>query len=242
VNQGIEALKALPIFADFGGENLAILTSNSRVRQYPSGHYLYMHGDDIKNFKIVCRGTIQVFRETPDGHEVTSDILIAGDCINADEIIARHTAHMTNARVVDDAMVLEISISWMRLHLKDFDQLAPRLLQGLSERLRESQKEAVHRSTMSATQIVACYLQGLCVLYDFDPQGFDLPYSKTLIASRLHMEPATFSRTLQKLKGVGISVTGNHVAFTNLHKAGHFVCDECSVSAECPTHQALAAV
>ncbi len=234
-----ETLKTLPLFSELGGEELAHLAAHSRLRKCPRGQYLFMHGDEIRNFTIICQGTVQVFRETPDGHEVTSDILIAGDCINADEIIGNRHIHATNARVVDDAQVLDVPIDWMRSHLKDFDVLAPRLLQSLSERLYSAQREAEHRSTLSATQIAACYLQGLCVLYDFDPAGFSLPYSKTLIASRLRMELATFSRTLQKLKEVGITVTGNHVAFTNLTRAERFVCDDCSVSQDCPTRLSL---
>jgi CRP-like cAMP-binding protein len=239
MDRRVETLRTLPLFTGLSDAQVSTLASHSRMRKVGRGDFLFLYGDDIKNFKILCRGTVQVFRETPDGHEITSEILIAGDCINSDEVIARQTTHMTNARIVDEALILELPINWMRTHLTDFNTLAPRLLQSLSERLHEAQMEAEHRSTMSATQMVACYLQGLCVLYDFDPGGFDLPYSKTLIASRLRMELATFSRTLQKLKDVGIFVKGSHVAFKNLNKAGHFVCDNCSVAEDCPTHQTL---
>lgn len=239
MNTRIETLKTLPLFSDLSDDDVLRLSTHTHMRNLRRGEFLFMHGDAIKNFKILLRGTIQIFRETPDGHEVTSDILISGDCINAEEVIARQVTHMTNARVVDDAQILEVPIAWMREHLKNFNTLAPRLLQGLAERLHDAQMEAEHRSTMSATQMVACYLQGLCVLYNFDPAGFDLPYSKTLIASRLRMELATFSRTLRKLKEVGIDIQGNRVSFTNLNKAGHFVCDNCSIAEDCPTHQTL---
>lgn len=235
----IDMLKTLPLFGDLDEPQVARLAAHSQLMRRPRGDYLFRHGDAITTFATVCRGTVQIFRETPDGHEVTSDILIAGDAINADEIISRQTTHLNHARVVDDAVILEVPIQWMRDHLGDFDALAPRLLQSLSERLQTAQKEAEHRSTFSASQLVACYLQGLCVLYDFDPRGFALPYSKTLIASRLRMELATFSRTLQKLKESGITVSGNWVAFTNLNKAGRFVCDDCSICDTCPTHKAL---
>ena len=234
-----DAVKTLPLFADLTSDQAALLAAHCHLHDFQRGQYLFLHGDPIKNFKIVCRGTVQLFRATPDGHEVTSDILISGDCVNAEEIISRQDTHLFSARVIEDARILEVPIAWMREHLQDFDTLAPKLLQGLSDRLLNAQKEAEHRSTLSASQLVACYLQGLCVLYDFDPRGFDLPYSKTLIASRLRMELATFSRTLQKLKSSGISVEGNRVVFTNLDRAGHFVCDDCSMSEDCPTHRIL---
>ena len=235
--QDSRIVQTLPLFSELTSGEITEVERQSALTRRERGEYLFLHGDDISKFFVVCRGTMQIFRETPDGHEITSDILIAGDCINADEIIGRQSTHMTNARVVDDGLILEVSIEWMRQHLRDFDSLAPRLLQSLSERLHSAQKEAEHRSTLSASQIVACYLQGLCVLHDLNPAGFKLPYSKTLIASRLRMELATFSRTLQKLRSRGIVVDGNTVAFTNLTRAGEFVCDDCSISSTCATRQ-----
>lgn len=68
---------------------------------------------------------------------------------------------------------------------------------------------------MSVTQIVACYLQ------------------------RLRIELETFLRTLKNLKNEGIEVNDTHVSFTNIRKTGHFVCDKCSLSEDCPAHLSL---
>jgi CRP-like cAMP-binding protein len=235
----LDTLKVLPLFADLTREESSLVIQVSRLRNMQRGQLLFMHGDKVKHFYVICRGTVQIFRETPDGHELTSDILISGDSIGADEVVqAKHT-HLANARAVDNVALLEIPISWMKEHLTNFDQLAPKLLADIATRLHNTQIEAEHLSTMNAAQIVACYLQKLCVLYNFDPHGFELPYSKTLIASRLHMELETFSRTLQKLKDHGIAVNGTNVSFTNAHKASSYACDHCSASADCSTHQQL---
>jgi CRP-like cAMP-binding protein len=235
----VETLRALPLFSNLSKEEGALLIRNSRICQCKRGKFIFMHGDAVTHFYVVCRGTVQVFRETPDGHEVTSNILIAGDNVNADEIVSGQQVHLANARAVDDVSMLEISIAWLREHLKDLGNLATHLLSDLADRLRSAEMEAEHLTTMSAAQIVACYLQKICVLYSLDPHGFELPYSKTLIASRLRMELETFSRTLQKLKDQGVVVTGAHVSFTNVRKAKHFACDDCSISEECATHQIL---
>ncbi len=235
----VETLRALPLFSNLSKEEGALLIRNSRIGQCKRGKFLFMHGDVITHFYVVCRGSVQVFRETPDGHEVTSNILIAGDSINADEIVSGQHTHMANARAVDDVSVLEIPVAWLRTHLKDFGNLSAHLLTELADRLRSAEMEAEHLTTMSAAQMVACYLQKICVLYNFDPHGFELPYTKTLIASRLRMELETFSRTLQKLKDQGIIVTGTHVSFTNVRQAEKFSCDDCSIAEECPTHRIL---
>ncbi len=239
MNMEIQTFRALPLFASLNADEAALLIRNSRISQCKRGRFLYMHGDANNYFYVVCRGTVQVFRETPDGHEITSNILIAGDTINADEVVSGLTIHMANARAVDELAVLEIPVKWLRENLKDLGSLSAHLLTGLADRLRSAEMEAEHLTTMSAAQIVACYLQKICVLYNFDPHGFELPYSKTLIASRLRMELETFSRTLQKLKDQGVTVTGSHVSFSNIRKAENFSCSECSIAEDCATHRLL---
>ncbi|WP_373085645.1 Crp/Fnr family transcriptional regulator [Sneathiella sp.] len=234
-----EMLRTLPLFSDLAQSENALLVANSRLKDYERGTFLFMHGDKIINFYVICRGTVQIFRETPDGHEVTSDLLIAGDALNADKINTEKLAHTKNARAVTDVTVLEIPISWMQKNLSNLDHLAAHLMRSLSDRLHSAQIEAEHQSTMSATQIVACYLQQLCMLYGFDPDGFELPYSKTLIASRLRIEVETFSRTLKNLRDKGIEVNGTHVSFTDLQKAEQFVCKQCSLSEDCQVHLSL---
>jgi hypothetical protein len=73
-------------------------------------------------------------------------------------------------------------------------------------------------------------------LYGFDPKNFDLPYKKTLIASRLGMALETFSRSLEKLSDHGITLSGNHVSIHDFEKSTKFVCSECSISDVCENH------
>lgn len=234
-----DTIGALPLFSDLSPEDAALLVRNSQVISCKRGQYLFMHGDAITHFYVICTGTMQVFRETPNGHEITNDILIAGDTINGDEVVARQSTHMVNVRAVEDSSLLEIPIAWMRGHLKNFDHVAEKLMASIADRLHGLQLEAEQLSTMSASQILACYLQKLCVLYDFDPDGFDMPYTKSLIASRLRIEKETFSRALQTLRDQGIEVSGRRVSIKDMRKADNFACGECSVAEECATHRLL---
>lgn len=235
----LDTLRALPLFSDLSQDDGATLVRNSRIISCKRGQYLFMHGDKVTHFYVICRGAVQIFRDTPGGQEVTDNILIAGDSINADDVVSRQPTHAMNARAVDDCSLLEIPVSWMREHLKDFDHIAEKLLASVADRLHSVQVDVEHLTTMSAAQMVACYLQKLCVLYNFDPHGFELPYTKVLIASRLHMEKETFSRTLQTLRDQGIMVTGAHVSIKDMRKADNLACAECSMAEECGAHRAL---
>ncbi len=232
-------LKAFPLFADNTPEESALILSNSRIINCQRGTLLFRHGDKVAHFYVIFRGDIQMFRETPHGYEATSTILISGDTVNADELVSCQTEHAMNARAVNDCSLLEIPISWMRENFKYINKMDAKLLAGLAAQLSNAQVDIEHLSTMSAAQNAACYLQKLCVQYNFDPLGFELPYAKSLIASRLQMGRETFSRSLQALKDHGISVTGAHVSFKDMHKTRSFVCDKCSVSIQCRAYRDL---
>ena len=57
------------------------------------------------------------------------------------------------------------------------------------------------------------------------------------IASRLGIEPETFSRTLKELRSHGLNVQGNQVSITP--DLDQYVCEACSVMDHCETRSAM---
>ena len=135
--------------------------------------------------------------------------------------------------------MIEFPISWLKDNIKRNGILALNVLGMLSRRMNIATVEAEHQATMSAAQQVSCFLERLCILHDFDPHGFDLPYSKTLIASRLSMEVETFSRALSKIRDHGISVQGNRISFNDIEEMESFACSQCSIAGDCREHEQL---
>lgn len=234
-----DSARTMPLFAGLTEQDKDSLIKGGRIRQVPRGQLLFAHGDPVTHFYLLVSGTIQLFRTNPDGHEKTIEVLKAGQTMCEDEVMDHCHGHRVNGVAVEDSAVLEFPVAWLKESAKKHSAFALNLLSLLSSRAHMAEVEAEHQATMSAAQLVACFMQRLCVLYDFSPKGFDLPYSKTLIASRLGMELETFSRTLAKLKEHGIVVEGNRVMITDLKRIGEYVCGMCSISGECTTHQAM---
>jgi CRP/FNR family transcriptional regulator, dissimilatory nitrate respiration regulator len=232
-------LKSLPLFAGLADQDKDALIRAGKLRRYAKGENVFLYGDPIRNFHIICEGTVQLFRETPDGHEMTSEVLIDGDAIGETEILQLAPVHQFNALAVKDSVLAEFPAAWLRESAKHNGTLALNVLGMLSRRANIATLEAEHKTTMSAAQQIACFLERLCILHDFDPHGFDLPYNKTLIASRLGMELETFSRGLSKIRDHGISIQGTRVAFDDIEKMESFVCDNCSISGNCSEHGQL---
>lgn len=208
--------------------------SKARVKNYERGQYLFSQGDSIRNFYIVCNGVVRSFRTTPDGDEVTTDILIRGDTLCEMKIFRHNTAHPDYALVVEDATVLEIPAPWLRETVRKHSALSINMLSTLSRRSMLKDVETEHQATMSAAQIVTCFLRWLCNTHSFDEKGFTLPYSKALISSRLGMKQETFSRTLHKLKENGIDLQGTRVVFHDIPAVDKYACAHCSFMDGCP--------
>lgn len=234
-----DTISDIALFAGLTEQEKESLIKGGHVRRLARGQLLFAHGDPVTHFYVVLRGTMQLFRAAPDGHEKTIALVTSGETMCEDEIMDACHGHRVNAMAVEDASVLEFPVSWLKATAKQYGAFALNLLSLISERAHMAEVEAEHQATMSAAQMVACFIQRLCVLYNFDPKGFTLPYSKTLIASRLGMELETFSRTLARLKEHGILVEGSHVAITDLERINAYVCAMCSISGECATHQAM---
>lgn len=228
-----------PLFSGMSEQEKDALIREGRVRNITRGEMLFAHGDQVTHFYMVVSGAIQLFRTNPDGHEKTTAIAKTGQTICEDEIMDSQFTHRSNAVAVEDAAVMEFPVAWLKDAVRKNSVFALNLLYLIAGRAHMAEMEAEHQATMSAAQLVACFFQRMCVLYDFNPNGFDLPYSKTLIASRLGMELETFSRTLPKLKDHGITVTGNHVVIDDIKHVGEYVCGHCSVADACRTHQAM---
>lgn len=232
-------IKTLSLFHDIHDSERDELILSGKVRSFAKGDMLFMHGDPLKSFYIVTDGAIRQFRETPDGKEITVGLAVRGDIVGGSHIFESFKAYQWSAVAAENTAVLEYPIFWFKERVKTHGALALNMLAVLSQDTHRAAVDAEHLVTFTAAQRVACFLLRLCALYSFDPKNFDLPYSKTTIASKLGMELETFSRTLQKLKEAGVEVKGTQVSIKNLHTLECFMCGHCSISEDCATVDAL---
>jgi CRP-like cAMP-binding protein len=172
---------------------------------------LFRRGDPVTHFYVICSGHVKLFHQTKEGSDVTTDIRITGDTICTTGIFALHDNHQTHAAVIKDATIMEFPVQWLKDAAREHNTVSLNLLSALSRHGHRQKMETKNQAYMTPTQLLADFLQQTCTTQGLNPHGFTLPFSKTLIASRLSMTPETLSRALPKLKDMGICVTGTHV-------------------------------
>jgi CRP-like cAMP-binding protein len=232
-------VRGIPLFAGLSEEEKDGLLKAGRVHSYQRRQTIFRQGDPLHNFYIVCNGTVQLFRTTPDGREITLEILTDGDMSCTREIFELSGKHMVNAAAVNDTTIMSFPKTWLLETAQKNSMFALNLLSTISNRTRMIEVDAEHQATMSAPQLVACFLLHQCARYDLNPRGFDLTLSKSLIASRLGMELETFSRTLPTLKKYGITVKGKHVILQDFPSIEENVCGHCSIRESCQARKTV---
>jgi CRP-like cAMP-binding protein len=237
--QAKDFIRQLPIFDGLTEEEKDEFLSQGRPKTSPRGSYLFTQGESVKSFYILQEGVVRLFRTTPGGDEITSDILIKGDTICERKVFRYNTLHPDYALCVEDAVVLEFPATSLRDFARQNPTFSLNMLSLLSRQSLLKDIESEHQSTMSTSQIVACFLHWMCSTHNFDPKHFQLPYNKSLIASRLGMKQETFSRTLPKLRENGIDIQGTQVAFKNYHDTDAYTCGNCSFMDDCRARKSM---
>lgn len=237
--QQLSAAEVLPLFQDLTGQDKKDLITAGRIRTIAKGDLLFMHGQDLRSFYIVIDGAIRQHRETPEGKQITVELAVRGDMVGASHIFESFSTYQWSATAAEESIVLEYPIFWFKEKVKCHGSLALNMLAALSQQTHFAAIDAEHLVTFSAAQRVSCFLLRLCTLYDMNPQQFTLPYSKTTIASKLGMELETFSRSLNKLKDMGITVKGAQVSIEDIEALEESACGFCSISEDCATLRKL---
>ena len=113
------------------------------------------------------------------------------------------------------------------------------MLKAVAGYRRQLDKEIEHRSIQNASQRIGCFLLRLADQSKKNNVIIHLPYDKALVASRLGMQPETFSRALAKLREkTGICIKGATIEMDNLDQLVSYSCSACTSKFPCEDLQA----
>lgn len=234
-------INSLPLFDDSSENEITEIAAHSVLRNCHRGQLLYAQGDTISYWYVVFSGSIQIFRETPYGREMTSSLLGHGDILCGSDIFLENRVTQSNARALEETVLVAIPISWIKENFLKFDHLCKKIMIIISRHLVTSQIEKEQQSSMTACQIITCYFQHLCASHKLNPAGFTLPYKKHMISSRLSMEQETFSRAIRRLRDYGLVIVGKRARFTSIEAAQKLSCGACSMSENCAARDFMTA-
>lgn len=232
-NQIRDGLKANTLFSSCTGEELDRFAEKAVLHSYPKGKILFLHEDQADYAYVLRSGWVKLFRETLDGDQAIVDILTETHVFGETSIF-NDTLYPYSAEVVEKAEIIQIPLSVLKTEIETNSRFAYAMLSAMARYRRQQDRELEHRTLQNAPQRIGCFLLRLADQKQDGPVKIHLPYDKTLVASRLGMQPETFSRALNKLKQeTDLRIKGATIEMDSLKTLACYSCSACSSEFPC---------
>ncbi len=202
----LERLARLPVFAGLPESGLRMLLSDAWVQGFERNATLFIQGDPAERFYVVLDGWVKLYRCTVQGDETVLGVFAAGESF-AEAAIFDRADYPVSASVVDQSRLLVVPAEPFIRQLSDHGDYALKIMASMSRHLRRLVQQVERVTLKSSTERVAEFLVKLCPRKT-GAVAIRLPMDKALIAGRLGMQPETLSRSLAKLRRLGVVSNG----------------------------------
>ncbi|MCP4329698.1 MAG: Crp/Fnr family transcriptional regulator [Alphaproteobacteria bacterium] len=198
-----------PLFVRLPAERLQTLLTEALVKPYRRGEILFFQDEPADRFFFVLDGWVKIFRLTSHGEESVINVFTRGDSFAEAAIFELGTFPVT-AQAAEDSRVLAIMATPFLRKLSSEPELCLNIMASMSRHLRSLVSQLEQLTTKSSVQRLAEFLVHMAP-YGSGAAEIRLPVDKSLIAGRLGMQPETLSRSLSKLRSVGVDTRQDRV-------------------------------
>lgn len=206
------------LFAGLDAAQLDAVLKDMRVVSLQKAQPVFAQGDPARRFYMVRDGQIKLFRLSPDGNEKVIELIHPTQTFaEALLFMAEPVSYPVHAEAVEASELLSFDNAVFKALLRDSVDTCFRLMASMSMRLHKQINEIDRLTLHTATyRLVSYLLQELPDEVMASPQ-VRLTTAKSVIASRLSIQPETLSRILARLNRKGyLEVRGNNIVLHDI--------------------------
>ncbi len=185
-----------PLFSSLDNKQITSVCKHIRVQELNTGDILFNHGDEVHYFFYVVKGIIKIYRQSSNGHEKIIDLEKPGQPFAKALMFFDQPNYPVSAIAMEHSTVLAIKSAFFLCVLENSSNACMKVMGSLSHRLHELTNEIESLSLLTGRNRVAMYF--LDQSMKSGPE-FKLEIPKNAIASRLSVQPETFSRLIKEL-------------------------------------------
>lgn len=197
----VAQLRRHHLFARLPQAAMQEVCASANVRRLGAGSALFHQGDRAERFYFLCSGQVKLHRVVCDGQEKLVEVIRPDESF-AEALLFNGTPHYpVSATALKSSLVASLHGPQYRRLLEEHPSICLDILATLSLRLHQRMNEIDTLTLANASHRVQRFLAdaqqgnaGVVML--------DVP--KRLIASRLGIQPETFSRILHRLIDAGV--------------------------------------
>jgi CRP-like cAMP-binding protein len=196
--QNIQDLNQIYLFAELDEQQLEQIKKDVRLIQLDGKEFLFKHGQPAKRFFLLKEGHVKLLRSSLGGDEKVFEVISPGQTFAEAMVFTPDSTYPVTAQAISKCSLLSFEGRSFTNILKESPNTCFRLMSHMSQRLHMWINEIDHLTLQSATYRLINYL-----LYQV-PDGhnsykIEFLIPKHVIASRLSIQPETFSRILNNL-------------------------------------------
>jgi CRP-like cAMP-binding protein len=211
-------LRGIYLFSVLDEEQLASVLNTTRVVRLAEGERLFDHGQPSRHYFFLRAGEIKLFRSARDGGEKVIEIVRSGETF-AEAVMFMEEArpYPVSAQAIVASELLAFEQAALLGILEQSTATCMRLMAGMSRRLRQQVDEIDRLTLHNATYRLAAYLLQQIPPGVLESPQLHLTTPKHVVASRLAIQPETFSRILARLAEKGcMEVHGQNIVLIDI--------------------------
>jgi CRP-like cAMP-binding protein len=217
-NPDTEELQGIYLFSVLDEEQLGAVLDTTRVTRLAEGEPLFAYGQPSRHYFYLRSGQIKLFRSAKDGGEKVIEIVRSGETFaEAVMFMGNARAYPVSAQAIVASELLVFDQATLLGILEQSTPTCMRLMAGMSRRLRQQVDEIDRLTLHNATYRLANYLLQQIPRGVLESPEVHLTTPKHVVASRLAIQPETFSRILARLADNGcLEVHGHSIVLTDI--------------------------
>lgn len=199
-----DRLKEIYLFSAFDAAQLETMAQATGRISLAQGQRLFDQGDEIRRFFYVERGQIKLYRLAADGGEKVVDIIGSGQTFaEAVVFMERTSGYPVNSAAIEPSELLGFDAPAFLSLLRQSNESCLRLMAVMTRRLRWQLNEIDRLTLHDATSRFVSYILAPGPGDIGNGKRIELNAPKNVLASRLSIQPETFSRILSRLSAAG---------------------------------------
>ncbi len=211
------ALKDVYLFEMLNDKQMSKILQSSTLINLAARETLFEAGQSAQRFYLLKSGQIKLYCISADGDEKVMEIIHPSQTF-AEAIIFMHKhAYPLSAEAIKKSEVISFSMQVFKEILEQSTETCFRLMAGMSRRLHARIYEINNLTLHNATYRLVVFLLYQLPSEEHGLSHIHLTTPKSVVASRLAIQPETFSRILTRISRIGlIEVDGNDITLLDV--------------------------
>ncbi len=134
-------LRELELFAGLSAADIEAIGHATTMTHCSRGQVILSPDDPPERIHILKKGKVRVYRVTPDGKQLTLDIYDRGTIVGDMSLLGQDRIPGAYAETLDEAVICTITPAELRKLIERYPAIGVNVINHLSRRLREAERE-----------------------------------------------------------------------------------------------------